>query len=77
MIADDIEFNNSNKGSLEVMKEGISKRIEEDPRTFSFDELLKAFRQVCTRWTNNSMWNCSDYKVFLIVEYHKNNKIKN
>lgn len=77
MVQDDINFNNSNKGSLQIIKDVISQRIIKDPQTFSFDEILKALNNVCTQWKNNSMWKCGDYKAFLIAEYQKNDKIKN
>ena len=41
LIKEDITFNNSNKGSLEVMQHVISQRIIKDPQTYSFDEILK------------------------------------
>ena len=77
LIKEDITFNNSNKGSLEVMKQVISQRIVKDPQTYSFDEILKSLRNVCVQWHNNSLWKCGDYKAFLIAEYQRNDKIKN
>ena len=77
IIKDDINFNNSNKGSLEVMKQVISQRISKDPQTYSFDEILRALRNVCVQWNNNSLWKCGDYKAFFIAEYQRNDKIKN
>ena len=76
-IKEDIAFNNSNKGSFEVMKQVISQRIAKDPQNYSFDEILRALRNVCVQWNNNSLWKCGDYKAFFIAEYQRNDKIKN
>jgi hypothetical protein len=76
-VKEDIAFNNSNKGSLEVMKQVISQRIAKDPQNYSFDEILRSLRNVCVQWNNNSLWKCGDYKAFFIAEYQRNDKIKN